>query len=458
MANRDLNILLTLKDNATKQLQGFEGQVNKMQPAFKTMAVAGTAAFAGVSVALKSVVQDGLQSRAIADSFGDMTKRFGLDGDKLVAKLKEVSAGTVSTTDLMLASNKAMALGVAPDLETVTKLMEIARVKGRALGLDTTQAFSDIVTGIGRGSPLILDNLGITIKLGEAQEMYAKKLGKTVEEMTDAEKKQALLNAVMESGTKELADLGEVHTTAAEKVQQMKAQISDLESTVGEAFIPVVEGALAAITPVVQAFGKWAAENPETVKTIGLVTFALTGTVAALGTMGVVLPSVITGVKLLGSAFTFIAGHPAILALAAAALALEEIYRSYKKTKAELEAAAAAVERNQATIDKARGTLSGTTASGKSRAGLVASAQTSNDELAAISKLGFFGQIGYGLGIVDPTKSVAEKNNYQTKNPTQTPVPTYNFTFNGDVVDRDKFVRDITLQLDRQSTLNKAGL
>ena len=37
------------------------------------------------------------------------------------------------------------------------------QVRGRAMGLSTTQAFGDIVTGIGRMSPLILDNLGICL-------------------------------------------------------------------------------------------------------------------------------------------------------------------------------------------------------------------------------------------------------------------------------------------------------
>jgi len=81
-----------------------------------------------------------------------MVNDIGVNGNDLVAKLREVSAGTVNTTDLMLSSNRAMALGVAKNMGEFTQLMEIARLKGRALGLDTTQAFNDIVTGIGRFS------------------------------------------------------------------------------------------------------------------------------------------------------------------------------------------------------------------------------------------------------------------------------------------------------------------
>jgi hypothetical protein len=85
----------------------------------------------------------------------------------------------------MLSANKAMSLGVADSTDEFTTLMEIARVKAKNMGLSTTQAFNDIVTGLGRSSPLILDNLGITINATEAQEEYAKALGKTASELTE---------------------------------------------------------------------------------------------------------------------------------------------------------------------------------------------------------------------------------------------------------------------------------
>jgi hypothetical protein len=100
----------------------------------------------------------------------------------------------------MLAANRAMVLGVADNTEEFTELMEIARDRARAMGLTIEQAFNDIVTGIGRGSPLILDNLGLVIDQVAANEDYASSLGKTADALTEEEKKQALLNAVLEQG------------------------------------------------------------------------------------------------------------------------------------------------------------------------------------------------------------------------------------------------------------------
>src|SRR5690606_17413735 len=101
---------------------------------------------------------------------------------------------------LVKAANRSMLLGVADTAEEMSTLMQIAAERGQAMGISVTQAFDDIVTGLGRGSALILDNLGILVDAEEANRAYAETLGKTASALTDAEKKQALINAVLAQG------------------------------------------------------------------------------------------------------------------------------------------------------------------------------------------------------------------------------------------------------------------
>jgi phage-related protein len=293
-ASSELSIILKLKDEASKELKNVTSKLEDMQPAFKRMAVVGTAATAALGIAIKGLVKEGLESAQISESFERMTKSMGYSGDELLRKLSEVSAGTVDMTSLMLTSNRAMSLGVGRDIDTMATLMEIARVKGRALGLDTTQAFNDIVTGIGRGSPLILDNLGIVVKLGEAQEQYAEYLGKTAAELTEAEKKEALLNAVLVSGREELEAMGDVALTASERMAQVKAQFSNIQSTLGEALLPALEAVIDAINPLIGSVSTWISENPRLAATILGVVTGLTALVTIVGTFGLLLPGIIT--------------------------------------------------------------------------------------------------------------------------------------------------------------------
>jgi len=99
----------------------------------------------------------------------------------------------------------------------------VAALRGRAMGISTTQAFNDIVTGIGRASPHILDNLGIVIDAEGKYQAYAEAVGKTAEELTKAEKTQALLNGVLESSKGLLEETGGLTLDNAGKWEQMSA-------------------------------------------------------------------------------------------------------------------------------------------------------------------------------------------------------------------------------------------
>ena len=62
---------------------------------------------------------------------------------------------------------------------------------------------------------MILDNLGIIVKVGDANKRYASILGKTSNELTDAEKKMAFLNATIEAGEDLMGRLGKQTKSSA---------------------------------------------------------------------------------------------------------------------------------------------------------------------------------------------------------------------------------------------------
>lgn len=178
-----------------------------------------------------------------------LEKTTGESADKIISKLSKLSKGAISNMDLMLASNKAIALGVATNSDTIAQLLEVSRVKAIRMGIDTTQAFNDIVTGIGRGSPLILDNLGIITK-GWDQEAKAK--GASYD-------KQFILNKVLQQGSTEIKNLGSENSTTMEKVKSLSASFENLKLSIG----PIVEKY---VVPLVEWLGKLANAISEVIK------------------------------------------------------------------------------------------------------------------------------------------------------------------------------------------------
>lgn len=186
----------------------------------------------GVAVIAKELIgaagemaEYGRQSEQVGTAF---TRLWGDEAPGAMGKLRDASLGTINDMDLMLAANKASMLGVGGGIDDLTKLMQVAQDRGRAMGLSTTQAFSDIVTGIGRMSPLILDNLGITMDAESTYAAYAAAMGKSADSLTDLEKKQALVNRVTAEAGETVANSVDAHAALLAAKANLRGEIGGL--------------------------------------------------------------------------------------------------------------------------------------------------------------------------------------------------------------------------------------
>jgi hypothetical protein len=203
--------------------------------AFRNELLLVTFATAGFAAAISKLKNE---SEKLSVASNAMSNQFNQSAIVFNARLKEMSDGTVSSYDLIMASNRAMALNVTTDLDKISKLLQFARLRARAMGITTTQAFNDIATGIGRASPLILDNLGIITK-GWAEE------AKAVGESYNA---QFILNKVLSQADLALSSSGEMLLSNADKTQRFKAAISDLTAAIGDRLVDSVGNATESIT------------------------------------------------------------------------------------------------------------------------------------------------------------------------------------------------------------------
>jgi hypothetical protein len=150
------------------------------------------------------------------------------DLDAFLAKLDEVAQGTVSRASLIASSSKAVLLGIPAD--EIASLLEIARGAAVATGQSIEQAFNDIVTGIGRASPLILDNLGIVVKLEEAYSRAAEQLGKTTDELTGQERAQALLGEVLDNNLEKYREFTAAQDQLSSTLQRGAAAMTNAKN------------------------------------------------------------------------------------------------------------------------------------------------------------------------------------------------------------------------------------
>jgi hypothetical protein len=170
--------------------------------------------------ALKGFIAEGAKLPGIERSFQSLAVGVNVSADEMLAAMRRASLGMVQDADLMLSANKAILLGLPVTAQEMGKLAETATMLGRAMGMDATTALDDLIKALGRSSPMILDNLGLTVKVGEANEAYAETLGKTSAALTDAEKKTAFYVMALEKADEKIRDLGDQQLTFADMASQ----------------------------------------------------------------------------------------------------------------------------------------------------------------------------------------------------------------------------------------------
>lgn len=196
----------------------------------------GTAlSFAGVAVDVAKAAKAAYELTAELYAAGAAAERLNTGFQSMVGGggraaamldgLRDASRGTISDMDLVASANRAMMLQVTDDADTMARLLEVAIARGRNLGIGAQQAFSDIVTGIGRMSPMILDNLGILTGGQQGMEAYAESIGKTSDQLSDFEKRQYLVNKVLEDQTPLTND-------AAEGLERLAAAQANLREEI----------------------------------------------------------------------------------------------------------------------------------------------------------------------------------------------------------------------------------
>ena len=274
---------------------------------------------AGSMVALwKSFIDASIENEPLQRSFERLSESAWIASDEMLKAMQKASRWTVSNTKLMASANKAYSLWVVQNVEDMSTIMEIARVKGQAMWRTMEEALDDIVTWLWRWSVQILDNLWIVIKQTEAQELYAKQLWKTVDELTEAEKKQALVNAVVSQWKKELEEAGEVQETMQEKIARVNAQWENMKNTIGDALIPVVDRLLQAVAPIIERVVNWIEENPKLTATIFGVVTAVSWLIAVASGLALALPAIWTAITALSWPIGWIIGAIALVATARA--------------------------------------------------------------------------------------------------------------------------------------------
>lgn len=225
-----------------------------------------------------------------------------------------------NTLNLMGMSNGTIA-------ENGTKWMSLVSDMSAMADVPVDEALSDLKSGL-VGNFEALDKYSMNLSVATINESeYAKAIGKTWDQMNNAEKAQAVMSTAMQQSSN-YAGLG------AQEAQEFTAQwnlckqkMMESASAIGSKLLPVLAPLVEKIGNAAQKVADWANEHPKLTQTIvavigaiGLLMVTVGPLIAFIGTLMVVIP----GIMALGA--PVIAGIAAvtfgIMALIAVGVAL----------------------------------------------------------------------------------------------------------------------------------------
>lgn len=298
-----------------KTVTSAKKDIEALEPAFRKMALVGTAAFAGiVGISGKAIQayaeversQRQLEHAVVAVSKGTkeqvgqinelttaLEKKAGVDADSLNMGVAQLSTFGLSTDAVM---------GLTKSLADLT----VNQSGLNATSDDYIQSANNIAKAL-NGQFGILEKSGI--RFTEAQKNL-------IQFGTETEKVSALSEGFAQNLRETTDTVAGVDLASA----KMKRTLENITENLGKALVPAFAQLAETVQPIIEKFANWAEQNPELLGNIILIGGAIAGVVAVLGTLGLILPPVIAGFGLLAGVILGISAPIAIVLIALAAI------------------------------------------------------------------------------------------------------------------------------------------
>lgn len=213
----------------------------------------------------------------MAEQADGVTKAFNaMDNPNLLDNLRKATKGTVNDVQLMTAAVQANDFRIP--LEDLGKYLEFAQLKAQQTGQSVDYMTNSIVTGLGRKSPLILDNLGIS----------AAEISEKTKETGD------FMKAVAEIVDTQLAEAGETYISAADRAAQKTVELQNAQKALGDEILPLKEqwdDGYADMQLNTISLISWCVKHQGVVKTLGILLTAFT--VVAIATSNAIKTNIV---------------------------------------------------------------------------------------------------------------------------------------------------------------------
>jgi hypothetical protein len=243
---------------------GFSGVAEAFLTKLVNPVTVGAAAIGASIIGAFAFARIGEENNRIAATFKRFATDAGLDADRLKERISGIAEGFVDLEDVLPRAGEAV-LALGKNANRLPDILALARNIGVQTGRDVTQVFEELTKGIENQNLKLLRNNSIRLDGDRVLQEYAKSQGVAVNQLSEAAKQQAFLNAALEQGQKKFGDVGAEVAPIQGGIKKLGLAFDDLKDAIaavvnsglGEFFASTITGTANAIKTVLGAFDKF---------------------------------------------------------------------------------------------------------------------------------------------------------------------------------------------------------
>lgn len=280
-----IEIVVRAKDEAsaaiaknTKSIQDLESAAMKAAIPFAALGAVGTALIAKTTMTAARTEELGV----VIENLGRVS---GYTEEELAETEDSIKKLGITTQGARTIMSRFM--GAEIDLADATKLVRAAQ-DAAVIGMkDSTEAAQDLTYAIASMNPNILRQYGIILNLNDVYKETAERLDTTIEALTATEKRQGMLNMVLEKAGTFTGTYEAAMETAGKQMRSFRRYTEEMANELGEHYLPFLGMAIETTTDFAKAFLELDDSTREIIASTILYATVIAGSIAA--TMGMVV-------------------------------------------------------------------------------------------------------------------------------------------------------------------------
>ncbi len=257
IANLAIKVDSTGVNSATGAMDKMSNVGNSLEGVIKKIAAVWT------SWKLVEYAKEAALLSARYETLGVVMGTIGNNAGYTRAQMDLFDKGLQKTGISMVESRNNLTRMAAAQLD-LTKASQLGRVAQDAAviaGINSSEAFENLVQGIVSGQPRILHTMGIFADFGREEKAWAEAHGRTKESLTQVELVQIRLNGALEEGAKRAGAYEASMETTGKQLLSMQRYVDDLKVVFGDLFGGALEVGVQTMNGALKDMKKWLEDN-----------------------------------------------------------------------------------------------------------------------------------------------------------------------------------------------------